>query len=73
VNEDEMTPEEMCEALDDADPTALRAALIAVLREDDGAEFRELLARIGERSDPHSRGLYERLIAIPELHDLIPH
>ena len=68
-----MTPEELCEALDDADPTALRAALIAVLREDDGAEFRELLARIGERSDPRSRGLYERLTAIPELHDLIPH
>ncbi len=41
-----MTPEEMCEASDDADPTALRAAMIAVLREDEGAEFRELLARL---------------------------
>ena len=46
-----MTLEEMCEALDDADPTALRAALIAVLREDNGAALRALL-----KSSPSEAG-----------------
>ena len=68
-----MTLEEMCEALDDAHPLAVRAALIAVLREDNGAALRDLLNRVIKRDDPESRRLYERLIAVPELHDLIPH
>ena len=71
--EDKITLEAMCEVLDEADPIALRAALIAVLREDNGAALRDLMDRIGPRTDPDSRRLYARLIAIPELHDLIPH
>ena len=73
MNEDEVTLEEICDALDDADPIALRAALIAVLRDDNGAALRDLLNRVSKRGDADSRRLAERLIAIPELHDLIPH
>ena len=73
MNDDEVTLEEICDALEDADPVAVRAALIAVLREDNGAVLRDLMDRIGPRIDPDSRRLYERLITIPELHDLILH
>jgi hypothetical protein len=73
MTEDELTLDEICEALEAVDPSTVRAALIAVLRDNNGAALRELLAQVGARSDPRSRKLYEHIISIPELHDLIPH
>jgi hypothetical protein len=54
--------------LDQFDDASVRRALIEALREDGGERFRSLLQSCLQRGDS-----YERLIAIPELRDLIPH
>jgi hypothetical protein len=45
-------------------------ALIEAMREDGGTAFRAMLQKCIENGD---RKLYERLINIPELRDLVPH
>jgi hypothetical protein len=56
--------------LDQFDDASVRRALIEALREDGGERFRSLVHSCVQRGD---RELYERLISIPELHDLVPH
>ena len=65
--------EETREALDDADPEAVRQALIDVLREGDGAKLRSLLRALQANDDPDAKRLYATLIRQPALSDLLPH
>jgi hypothetical protein len=56
--------------LDLFDDAAVRKALIDALREDGGTIFRSILQTCLKNGH---RTQYERLIAIPELRDLVPH
>jgi hypothetical protein len=55
---------------DDFSDADVRKALIEAMREDGGTAFRAMLQKCIENGD---RKLYERLINIPELRDLVPH
>jgi hypothetical protein len=65
--------EEDKEFLDNADPEAVKRAIIEELRDNDGAKLRALLRVLRDSGDPDAKDFYERFIRNPALRDLVPH